>query len=178
MSPPVSSPTGSLHPIRNAPMLREVSHDEADTADTKSTMKKKLRYAILGILTVGILIQFIPVERTNPPVIADFAGPRDVKAIFQKSCYDCHSNETEWPWYSYVAPVSWLVSHDVKEGREHLNFSEWDQHADDPELREEIFEEIDEGEMPMSIYLVLHPDAKLDQIDHEKIKVWAETASD
>ena len=66
-----------------------------------------------------------PVDRENPPVTGDIGAPSEVDAILRTSCYDCHSNETVWPWYSYLAPASWLVAEDVEHGREHLNFSEW-----------------------------------------------------
>lgn len=127
------------------------------------------------ILLVIIGIQFIEVEKTNPPVTADINAPIEVKTILQQSCYDCHSNETKWPWYSKVAPVSWLVSKDVVEGREHLNFSDWEKllPAKQRKLKEEIWEEIEEDKMPMSNYTLLHPSAKLDLIKKQTIKKWA-----
>ena len=78
---------------------------------------------LLAIVAIGI--QLYPVARTNPPVTADFSGPAEVKAVLKTACYDCHSNETRWPWYSYVAPLSWLVTHDVEEGRAEFNLSAW-----------------------------------------------------
>lgn len=127
------------------------------------------------ILLVIIGIQFIEVKKTNPPVTADFNAPMEVKTIFQKSCYDCHSNETKWPWYSKVAPVSWLVSKDVEEGREHLNFSDWEKllPAKQRKLKEEIWEEIEEDKMPLGNYTLLHPSAKLDLMKKQTIKKWA-----
>ena len=115
--------------------------------------------AALVFLVIGI--QFIPVKRTNPAVVSDFDGPPEVKAILKRSCYDCHSHETEWPWYSHVAPVSWLVVHDVKEGREHLNFSNWEPLKDIVWIHQEICREVAEGEMPLKIYLLMHADAEI-----------------
>jgi len=108
-------------------------------------MKKPVRSLLIVCCVIFLLFQFVPVDRSNPPVVADLQAPVDVKSVLQRSCYDCHSNEVKWPWYSYVAPVSWLVAHDVKEGREELNFSEWDRYANDPEMKEEIVEEVAEG---------------------------------
>ncbi|MFV0337444.1 MAG: heme-binding domain-containing protein [Chthoniobacterales bacterium] len=135
-------------------------------------MKKIFKFLLLLAVVVFIGIQLIPVNRTNPPVISDVDAPPAVKEILQRSCYDCHSNETKWPWYSYVAPVSWLVSHDVEEGREELNFSDWQSFAKKKKLRKEIVEEIEEGKMPMPIYLITHRDAKVSKEQLDVIKGW------
>lgn len=121
--------------------------------------------AILGgvLLALFLAIQLLPLgaERTNPPVVAEPAwdSPR-TRELFVVACADCHSNQTRWPWYSKVAPVSWLVAYDVAEGREHLNVSEWNRpqrHAD------EAAEEVREGEMPYRGYTLTHPEARLDE---------------
>ncbi|MCB0126541.1 MAG: heme-binding domain-containing protein, partial [Caldilineaceae bacterium] len=99
------------------------------------------------------------IDRTNPAVTREVQwNSPETRAIAQRACYDCHSNETVWPWYSYVAPVSLRVADHVAEGREHLNFSEWDRAN---EGLEEILETINKGEMPLSDYLLMHPEAKL-----------------
>jgi hypothetical protein len=133
---------------------------------------KKLFWIVVIVL---IAIQFIPVERTNPIVISDIDAPSGVKAILKKSCYDCHSNETEWLWYSYVAPVSWLVINHVNEGRENLNFSEWGdlERTKQAKMREEIWEEIREEQMPLWQYRILHPQAKLTDQEKTLIRNWA-----
>jgi hypothetical protein len=126
------------------------------------------------ILAFGIIaIQLIPGKRANPPVVYDFDGPAEVKAVLRKSCYDCHSNETEWPWYSRVAPMSWLVVRHVNDGRKHLNFSEWEALKDMGWIREEIHEEVAEGKMPMKSYLLLHSDAKVSETEQAVLKDWA-----
>ena len=79
---------------------------------------KKVVLTMIAVLLVDI--QFIPVDKTNPPVTADLQADQEVKEIFKRSCYDCHSNETKWPWYSSVAPVSWLVSSDVFHAAEEI----------------------------------------------------------
>ncbi len=93
--------------------------------------RRIVRSLLAGLLAVFVAIQLVPVQRTNPPfdpAIAlerSVALPSNVRAILDRSCKDCHSNETRWPGYGYVAPASWLLVRDVNEGREHLNFSEW-----------------------------------------------------
>lgn len=124
---------------------------------------------------VLVLIQFVRPEQTNPPVTGDIAAPPEVAKVLRKSCYDCHSNETTWPWYSKVAPVSWLVTRDVNEGRKELNFSEWQSFADKRKDKkfEEIADEVGEGEMPMAIYLPMHPEAKLSDAEKTLLVEWA-----
>jgi len=134
-------------------------------------MLKKILIA-LAIIVVGI--QFIPVDRSNPPVTGKIDAPSNVLSILKASCFDCHSNETEWPWYSYVAPVSFLVSADVEDGRKRVNFSEWDKYNDEKRAKklDAIIEEVDEGEMPLSKYTLMHPNAKMDQAKIKVLKDW------
>jgi hypothetical protein len=103
-------------------------------------------------------------------------APREVQAILDRSCMDCHSHATRWPWYAYVAPASWLVVYDVHEAREHKNFSRWTDYPPDRqrEKTEEIWEEVEEGEMPLPPYLWLHPDAKLSDADRETLRTWSQ----
>ncbi len=134
----------------------------------KHLTPKKISIAVLTIL---IVMQLFRIDKKNPPVIAenDFltlsgASP-DVQAIIKASCYDCHSNTSIYPWYSNVAPVSWWVKHHINEGREHLNFSEWGKYTAkkaDHKL-EECVEMIQEGEMPMSSYTLVHRESKLSE---------------
>jgi len=135
----------------------------------------KLNITFILVGAIVIAIQFIPAGRTNPPVTAGLDAPVKVLSVFKKSCYDCHSNETEWPWYSYIAPVSWLVSSDVKDGRLHLNFSKWENlsRKDIVKMKEEIWDEIEKGNMPLWKYTILHPDANLTQEDKNLIRDWA-----
>lgn len=119
---------------------------------------------LLGVM-LGLfgVIQLLPVgaERTNPPVVAEPAwdSPR-TRELFVRACADCHSNETRWPWYSKVAPASWLVAYDVAEGREHLNVSEWNRPQKDAH---EAAEEVRDGEMPYRGYTLTHPEARFDE---------------
>ncbi len=126
------------------------------------------------LVAIGVLIQFIPVERVNPPVEEDVAASPEVDAILRRACYDCHSHETRWPWYGHVAPASWLVAHDVDEGREYLNLSAWNRL--DPESRgnrlEKICDEMVEGVMPPWYYLALHPEARLSVAEEARLHAW------
>ncbi len=131
-----------------------------------------LKSKILVVLAVAaVAIQFKTVERTNPEVVSDFDGPPEIEAILRRACYDCHSNETVWPWYAHVAPMSWLLADHVADGRKHLNFSEWDE-DEAWESLPEIGEEVAEGEMPLRGYLLLHRDAKLSEADHAALMAW------
>ena len=136
-----------------------------------------LRIIAIVIIVILIGIQFVPVSKTNPPVTGEIKAPDDVMQILRTSCYDCHSNEVVWPWYSNVAPMSWLVAYDVDEAREHLNFSEWASYSADDKAEdiEEIWEEVEEGKMPLWYYLPLHPEARLSDADKQTIKVWVES---
>ena len=115
----------------------------------------------LWLLAVFVVIQFVPFghDHSNPPTTKEPAWDSpETRALVRRACFDCHSNETGWRFYSYVAPVSWLVARDVNQGRRHLNFSAWDhpqKHA------EHVAEEVNNGEMPPWFYLPLHPSAKL-----------------
>lgn len=138
-------------------------------------MGRFFKYFFVLLILAFVGIQFIEIEKTNPPVTAEIDAPTDVKNIFKKACYDCHSNETKWPWYSSVAPVSWLVEKDVREGRNHLNFSEFESMTSDKraEYKKEIWEEIRDEKMPLTIYTYIHPNSKLDLAQKNIIKQWA-----
>ena len=136
---------------------------------------KRTTGALLGLGVVFLGIQLVPVERTNPPVTGEVPAPDDVMAILQRSCWDCHSNETRWPWYSRVAPVSWLVAEDVEDGRRHANFSAWDGYdaKDSDEVLEEVIEVMEKAEMPIWQYTLVHGDAKLSADERERLIAWA-----
>ena len=138
-------------------------------------MKTNLVRIVLAVVIVLVGIQFIPVNRSNPPVEEEILASTEVKAILKRACYDCHSHETIWPWYSQVAPASWLLAWDVAEGREELNFSTWNRYTQKKrdKIIKEIWEEVEEGEMPPWFYLPLHPDARLSENDHSVLRAWA-----
>lgn len=136
---------------------------------------KITKYVISALIVVFILIQFVPVAKTNPPVTAEIDAPADVKDIIRRSCYDCHSNESSWPWYSKIAPFSWFVIDHVNEAREEFNFSTWDKYSKKKKAKviEEIWEEVEEEEMPLWTYTILHSDAKLSEAEKEVIHKWS-----
>ncbi|MEZ4660589.1 MAG: heme-binding domain-containing protein [Caldilineaceae bacterium] len=130
-------------------------------------MKRYLRIAGIVIVVLLILIQFIPVDRSNPPVTREVQWDSpETRALAQRACFDCHSNETVWPWYAYVAPVSLNVAHHVEEGRGRLNFSMWDQPNED---FREMEKTIREGQMPLWDYLLAHSEAKLSDAEKEAL---------
>ncbi len=143
-------------------------------------MRQILKY--IGITIAGfLLIQLVPYGRShvNPPIIAEarWDSPQ-TRSLAQRACFDCHSNETTWPWYSNVAPTSWLIQHDVEEGRSTMNLSEW---GATPVIRsegerglrqadaQEISNAILGGQMPPDQYLILHPNADLSQAEREQL---------
>lgn len=139
-------------------------------------MKRWIVRIAVGLAVLFLAIQFVPAGRTNPPATKPLEAPPEVMAILRRSCFDCHSNETVWPWYAYVAPVSWLVVHDTDEGRAELNFSHW---GDLPQKKRDsaagsIVEEIEEGTMPMEEYLWMHSDARVSPAELEVLRTWSE----
>jgi uncharacterized membrane protein len=142
---------------------------------TTARVWKIVRWAALAVAIVLALIQVIPADRTNPPVRIDVDAPDHVKEILRRACYDCHSHETHWPWYSRVAPVSWWIADHVEHGRGDLNFSEWpalDFYAQELACKD-IEEQITKGEMPLRNYTILHPEARLTDDERETILEWA-----
>ena len=144
--------------------------------------RKLVRVSLLVLALLLAGAQFVPLDRTNPPsdpqqhfnVVA--RPPQAVASVLQRSCRDCHTNDTTWPWYSRVAPVSFLVVDDVKEGRSHLNFSEWGKLDARRAARklEEICDEIKAGNMPERKYTLIHPSAKLTAEEVQTICGWTE----
>ena len=122
------------------------------------------------VVCLAIGIQLIPYghDHTNPAVQAEpnWDSPR-TKELAQRACFDCHSNETVWPWYSNIAPVSWLVYRDVQEGRQRMNLSEWNhqQRGDSEEATELLLS----GEMPPAIFLPMHPEARLTEAEKQEL---------
>jgi len=132
-------------------------------------MRGWLKRTLVGV-GVGLLaIQLVPYGHAHAarPVVAEptWSSP-EVRALAKRACFDCHSNETRWPWYSNVAPVSWLVQHDVDEGREELDYSEW--HGP-TKASNKAAEEVREGEMPPAIYQWMHPEARLSAQEREQL---------
>jgi len=140
-------------------------------------MLKKIGLALFAIF---VIIQFFRIDKTNPEIIAenDFlyavGAPEEVTQIIKTSCYDCHSNTTQYPWYSNVAPVSWWLKDHINEAREELNFSEWETFEHKRKLKKlkEAVEELEEKEMPLTSYTITHGDAKLSDQQRELLINW------
>jgi len=123
------------------------------------------------------LLQLTNPPRTNLPVVSDLMAtnvPPQVAAMLHAACYDCHSSETRWPWYSHIAPMSWLIANDVRNGRENLNLSDWP--IDNPiraaKRLENMSDEVGYGEMPPKKYTTIHADARLTEIQRKELTDW------
>ena len=135
--------------------------------------------SLAGLAFALVAIQLVPTHRANPPIGNVIDAPDSVLAILRRSCWDCHSNETQWPWYAYVAPVSWLVVKDVRNGRADINLTEWPLFGEEPaENRELMWQQIDQGKMPLKSYVLLHPSARLSEADIRIIRQWVANASE
>jgi hypothetical protein len=140
-------------------------------------MKKNLgRNLLVGLAAALLIAQLVPYPPAeNPPVGDEVPAPPAVREVLRTSCYDCHSNETVWPWYSRVIPTKWLVRGHVVEGRGKLNFSTWGEYPPARAARklEEVVEMVEEGEMPLPSYVRLHKDAALSPEETALILEWA-----
>lgn len=149
-------------------------------------MMKILKWTGLGFAVVFVGMQFFRPDRTNPPVdesrtlYAKLSVPDDIKRMIERSCSDCHSYATRWPWYSNIAPVSWLVADDVQEARKHLNLSDFAQYQS---LRavgklDMMCENMQDGFMPLPKYITMHPDAKLSREEINRFCDWVDSIRD
>jgi hypothetical protein len=146
------------------------------------TLKLIVKWIFLVVIALFLIIQFVRPARTNPTVdetqtihTRTQLTPQ-VSSIIDRSCRDCHSNKTIWPWYSNVAPVSWFVINHVNEGRRMMNLSEWgklDRDRQDRKLRQ-ICDEVQDGAMPLSSYTPMHPGSKLSEEDKKTLCDWTE----
>jgi hypothetical protein len=139
---------------------------------------KKIRWAVSAVVLVFGAMQLVRPERTNPPVKAgntleaQYEVPGEVKVVLERACADCHSNRTKWPWYSHVAPVSWLLAKHVKDGRRHVNFDDF---QEDVSVKD-FCQEMRIGTMPMKGYVLLHPEAKVAGAEIQAVCGWAQKA--
>jgi len=144
-------------------------------------MKKGKAFWLI-IFFLFVIIQFVPagkpdtIPENENDLIYNNHIPESIVNILKTSCYDCHSNETSFPWYSHVAPVSWLVNRDVIKGREELNFSEWESQSkmDKAKNIDKIINEVKGGKMPMRIYILMHSEAKLNEDARQQFVDWAD----
>jgi hypothetical protein len=149
-------------------------------------MKSRVKW-ILGALLVGaVVMQFITPVRLDSPklsardLLVTNAPPKEISTLLHRACYDCHSDETKWPWYGHVAPVSWwLISH-VNDGRQRLNFSDWPH--DDPERAAKkwsrVSEAVSSGDMPLASYARIHAAARLTKDERDRLVNWADAEAE
>lgn len=151
----------------------------------KTLLRKILERTAIALAVVFAALQFIRPARTNPPVDESrtlqaraHVSP-EAAAILKRSCNDCHSNQTRWPWYSNIAPVSWFVINHVNDGRRDLNFSDWAQYSQSEQagLLRQMCREVKSGMMPLTSYLRLHSDATLSSEDVKTLCDWANAES-
>ena len=141
---------------------------------------KTLKWIVIVIVILFAVIQIIRPARTNPPVddtrtiFARLQVPTEVTGILQRSCQDCHSHKTVWPWYSQVAPVSWLLTSDVNDGRRHLNLSDWASYDSTRAAKklDGMCDEVEQSDMPLWFYIPLHSNSKLSDNDKKVLCDW------
>jgi hypothetical protein len=145
------------------------------------------KWIAVGAIAVLILIQIIQPSRTNPPVVpsrsleAHVEVPPQVQAVLKRSCYNCHSSATVWPWYSYVAPVSWYVAHDVNTARGHVNFQNWEAQINEQEGKEHLgltCKLIRQGKMPPADYRLMHRDGNVSPEEMNAVCAWSQKFGD
>lgn len=141
-----------------------------------------MKKILLAILAVVVLIQFIRPEKNNSQNYSNDISkvvdvPIEVQEILKTSCNDCHSNNTVYPWYSEIAPISWYLASHVNEGKEHLNFSEWTVYNENQKshIIKDIEEELEEQKMPLKSYLIIHKDAKMTEDQYNTLLNWVKT---
>ncbi len=148
-----------------------------------SKKKKIFLYTVIGII---ILMQIYPSDRpevsaVNPnDLLRNNEVPENIASMLRSACYDCHSNETIYPWYANIAPVKWWLYDHINEGREELNFSDWKtlSKTDQAEALDDISSTVVDKEMPLESYPITHPEAKLSEEDRQAISDWAEVLSE
>jgi len=140
---------------------------------------------LLVVIVLIIVIQFIPaglpkvnIETKNDIITNNVVNP-EIAIVLKTSCYDCHSNQTHYPWYAHLSPISWLLASDVEEGRDKLNFSEWNKYDKRRKIRKlgDIKEQVEKSEMPLGNYTLIHQKAKLNQTQKDLIIKWSDELS-
>jgi len=130
---------------------------------------------------MSLLAQLIRPARDNPSARSDLKAPDTIQSMLHRACYDCHSNQTNWPWYSAIAPVSWVVSAHVHEARKKLNFSEWDDYTSDPgtlaQKLKAVANLVENQKMPPWYYQLTHPESRLGDTQREELIRWARRES-
>ena len=149
-------------------------------------MKRILKILLLVLLVAFIAIQFFPTQRNESDIVArtDFLivnkSPKDISTILRESCYDCHSNNTDYPWYNKIQPVAWFLEDHVKHGKGELNFNTWDELSDRRKKSKlkSITNQVKDGEMPLYSYTLIHRDAILSDSDKNTIENYMNSLMD
>jgi heme-binding protein len=145
--------------------------------------KARVKKVLVALVAFLVVIQVFQPGRTNPPVVTrrSLTGhvqvPDDVYSALIRSCGDCHSNETRWPWYSHIAPLSWVITDDVNEGRRHMNFEDWEALQDPKEAKDRLVDicpEIQQKGMPPFSYRIVHKDLRLNPQEIASICSWSQ----
>jgi hypothetical protein len=144
----------------------------------------RVKILVAVLVALFLIAQFLQPKRTNPPVVpsrslqAHVPVPQNVSTILNRACADCHSSQTVWPWYSHVAPISWVVVDDVKTGRSHINFQDWEAQENPKEAAEHlslICKEVREKGMPLFSYRLMHKKARLSSQEIDTICAWSQS---
>jgi len=144
-------------------------------------MKKKwIRYTLIALLVALVIIQFFPIDKTNPPFdqakdyITMTNPPAHIGKMIKAACYDCHSDEVKYPWYTSVAPISFWVKGHIDHGRKHLNFSVWGDYNEKKKIHklEECVEFVEETRMPLLSYIIAHPEARMSDEERAEMVAW------
>lgn len=149
-------------------------------------VRRTVKYFIVVGSIVFVMMQFIQPNRDNPAIDASMTMqtqlniPSEISALLNRGCKDCHSNQTVWPFYSYVAPASWLVSYDVMEGRKHLNISEWGTYKEGKKIQKlsGIYQAVNDRSMPLPKYIPLHPEANFTDAERTALSSWAQSEAE
>ena len=144
-------------------------------------IKKVIKIVVIVLVVAFVIAQFVRPDRSNPPIDpsqtleVSMQVPDNIEAILSRSCADCHTHRTYYPWYSNVAPASWFLANHVKEGRRELDFSVWATYSAKKKSKklEEICEQVKQNEMPVPSYLWIHRDASLTDADRNLLCDWA-----
>lgn len=147
---------------------------------------KAFKKVLILLLIVFVGIQFVPTNRNQSTEILDtdfsktFEVPQDVQQLLETSCYDCHSNNTNYPWYNKIQPVSWFLEHHIEEGKEELNFSDFGSYSGRKQKSKlkSVISQIEDDKMPMPSYTVMHADAKLSEADKKLLINWVTNLRD
>lgn len=145
-------------------------------------VRKSLKYFFVVGTILFVMMQFIQPNRDNPAVDpsetmqAQLNIPIEIASLLDRGCKDCHSNQSVWPFYAYIAPASWLVSYDVMEGRKHLNMSEWGKYKEGKKIQKlsGIYQVVSDRSMPLPKYIPLHPEANFTDAERSALSTWAQ----